>query len=90
MKDNKKGFLKYANSKRKIRDNTGPLLDDVGHLTNRDIDKAEMFNAFFASVFNTGDGPWESQSPVLEDCDFHRVEGGVVNSHLTLNLFKTY
>ena len=35
VKDNKKGFLKYVNSKRRIRDNMGPLLDEVGHLTNR-------------------------------------------------------
>ncbi|KAM9262915.1 protein shortage in chiasmata 1 ortholog [Morus bassanus] len=69
-KDNKKDFLKYVNSKRRIRENIGPLLDEVGHLKNRDIDKAEMFNAFFASVFNTNDGPWDTQSPVLEDHDW--------------------
>ncbi|KAK4814376.1 hypothetical protein QYF61_017872 [Mycteria americana] len=43
--------------KRRIRDNIDLLLDDVSHLTNRDVDKAEMFNAFFASVFSTRDGP---------------------------------
>lgn len=53
-----KGFLKYVNSKSRIRDNIGPLLDGVSHLTNRDIGKAEMFNAFYTSVFNTNDGPW--------------------------------
>ncbi|KAK4810807.1 LOW QUALITY PROTEIN: hypothetical protein QYF61_008779 [Mycteria americana] len=50
--DNKKGFLKYVNSKRRTKENIGLLLDEVGHLTNRDEDKAEIFNAFFASVFN--------------------------------------
>ena len=69
VKDNKKGFLKSVQSERRIRDNIGLLLDEVDHLTNRDIDKAEMFNAFFASVFNTDDGPWDPQSPVFEDCD---------------------
>ncbi|KAK4831271.1 hypothetical protein QYF61_016741 [Mycteria americana] len=44
--------------------------EQVGHLTNRDVDKAEMFNAFFASVFNNNDGPWDPRSPVLEDCDW--------------------
>lgn len=34
--DNKKGFLKYVNSKRNIKENIGLLLDEVGHLTNRD------------------------------------------------------
>ncbi|GAB0183669.1 mitochondrial enolase superfamily member 1 [Grus japonensis] len=37
---------------------------------NRDVDKADPFNAFFTSVFNTNDGPWDPQSPVLEDCDW--------------------
>ena len=58
VKDNKKGFLKYVNSKRQARNNIGPLLDKHGHLTNRDIDKAETFNDFFTSVFNTDDGLW--------------------------------
>ncbi|GAB0204497.1 mitochondrial enolase superfamily member 1 [Grus japonensis] len=40
-----------------------------GHLTNRDIDKAETFNAFFASVFNTDDGLWDPSCPKLEDRD---------------------
>ncbi|GAB0207774.1 hypothetical protein GRJ2_003243100 [Grus japonensis] len=70
VKDNKKGVFKYVNSKRRIRDNIGLLLDEVGHLTNRDIDEAEMFNAFFTSVFNTNDGPRDLQSPVLEDRDW--------------------
>ncbi|KAK4808482.1 hypothetical protein QYF61_005799 [Mycteria americana] len=52
-----------------IRDNIGLLLDEVSHVTNRDVDKAEMFKAFFTSVFNTNDGPWNPQSPLLEDHD---------------------
>lgn len=32
LKDNKKGFLKYIKSKRRIRDNIGPLLDKVSHV----------------------------------------------------------
>ena len=70
VKDNKKGFLKSVHSERRIRDNIGLLLDEVEHLTNRDVDKTEMFNAFFASVFHTDDGPWDPQSPVLEDLDW--------------------
>ncbi|KAJ7411667.1 hypothetical protein BTVI_48805 [Pitangus sulphuratus] len=44
-------------------------LDENGNLSNRDRDKAEMFYAFFASVFNTDDGPRGSQCPELEDHD---------------------
>jgi len=32
IKDNKKGFLKYVNGKRKTRDNVGPLLNVGGIL----------------------------------------------------------
>ena len=41
--ENKKGSLKYVNNKRGTRENIGLLLDENGHLTNRDIDKAEAF-----------------------------------------------
>lgn len=37
--------------------------------TGRDMDTAEMFNAFFASNFNMDDGPRGSQCPELEDSD---------------------
>lgn len=50
----------------RIRDNIGLLLDVVSHLTNKNVDKAEIFNAFFVSAFNT-DGLWDPQNPVLED-----------------------
>jgi len=29
-----------------------------------------MFNAFFASVFNTDNGFWDHTCPRLEDCDY--------------------
>ncbi|KAJ7407716.1 hypothetical protein BTVI_62360 [Pitangus sulphuratus] len=44
-----------------------PLEDEDGHLTNKDRDKAEVFNTFFASLFNMDDGPRGSQCPELED-----------------------
>lgn len=45
------------------------LLDEDGYLTNRNTDKAEMFNAFFTSVLNTQDTLWNPWSPKLEDDD---------------------
>jgi len=74
MKKNKKSFFKCVDSERRIRSNIGPLLDGVGHLTNRDIDKAETFKAFFTSVFNTDEGPWDLRNPVLTDCDWEHDE----------------
>lgn len=43
----------YVNSKRRTRDNVGLLLDEDGHITNRDAEAVEMFNAFFVSIFNS-------------------------------------
>ncbi|KAJ7427226.1 hypothetical protein WISP_08865 [Willisornis vidua] len=63
------GDIKYIDSNRQYRNIIGPLQDEDGQFTNMDRDKAEVFNAFFASVFNTDDGPRGSRCPALEDYD---------------------
>lgn len=70
-----------------MRDNICLLLDKVNHLTNRDIDRVEKFNAFSTSVFNIDDGPWDPWSPVLEDCDWR--DDKLPAAELPLNMFKT-
>ena len=60
IKDNKKGFLKYVNSKKKTRKNVGPLLNKRGVLVTGDAEKAEVLNAFFASVCTAKTSPQES------------------------------
>ena len=84
---NKKGFFRYVNSKRRSKENIGPILVEDGHLTNRDEEKVEAFNAFFASVFNNNDRPWAAQSPELEDhecgnSDFPFVDTEIVRDQL--------
>lgn len=49
--------------KRRTRQSIGSLLNENGHLINRDTDKAETFNAFFASVFSTNNGLWAPCAP---------------------------
>ena len=51
IKDNMEFFFKYVKSKRKTRDNVGPLLNEGGVLVTGDAEKAEILNAFFAPVF---------------------------------------
>ena len=60
VKDNKKGFFKYISCRRKVKENVGPLLNEVGALVTKDTEKAELLNAFFASVFTAKTSPQES------------------------------
>ncbi|GAB0190938.1 mitochondrial enolase superfamily member 1 [Grus japonensis] len=65
VKDKKKGFFKYISSKRKTRENAGPLLNDVGALVTENTEKTVLLNVFCASVFTDKPAirnlrPWRS------------------------------
>ncbi|CAM4377561.1 unnamed protein product [Caretta caretta] len=51
VKSNKKGFFRYVVNKKKAKESVGPLLNEGGNLVTEDVEKANVFNAFFASVF---------------------------------------
>ncbi|CAM4512741.1 unnamed protein product, partial [Caretta caretta] len=51
VKSNKKGFYRCFSDKKVIRESVGPLLNGRGKLVTEDAEKANVLNAFFASVF---------------------------------------
>ncbi|RMC22481.1 hypothetical protein DUI87_00795 [Hirundo rustica rustica] len=69
VKDNKKCFNKYINGKRKGKANLCSLLDEGGNIVTADEEKAEVLNAYFASVFN-------GKTTCLQDnCSLELVDG---------------
>ncbi|KAK4830735.1 hypothetical protein QYF61_013185 [Mycteria americana] len=52
IKGNKKSFCRYVSDKTKTRENVGPPSREVGDLVIWDMEKAEVLNDFFASVFS--------------------------------------
>ncbi|GAB0178742.1 mitochondrial enolase superfamily member 1 [Grus japonensis] len=82
VKDNKKGFFKYISSKRKTRENVGPLLNEVGALVTEDTENADLLNAFLASVFSAQAGPQETQTLEVGEKDLPLAEEDRVREHL--------
>lgn len=77
VKDKKKGFFKYVNSKKKTGDNVGLLLNEVGALVTEDAEKVELLNIFFALIFTTETGTQESQTlEVRESLEEGRLSFG--------------
>ena len=54
-KDNPKAFFQYVNCKLKPKENISNLLTEDGTLTTSDLEKCEILNKFFASVFTVED-----------------------------------
>ncbi|KAF1517059.1 hypothetical protein FQV20_0009580, partial [Eudyptula albosignata] len=68
VRDKKKCFYNYINDKRRAKENLHPSLDGGGNIVTEDEEKAEVLNAFFASVFNNQTGhPQGTWPPELED-----------------------
>jgi len=54
VKDNKKGFYRYIGRRRQAKESIPPLIKGNGELGSSVIEKAEVLNECFASVFPSG------------------------------------
>ncbi|CAM4571676.1 unnamed protein product [Caretta caretta] len=84
IKSNKKGFFRYVGNKKKVKESVGPLLNEGGNIVTEDVEKANVLNAFFASVFTN---KVSSQSTALSSTawgggDQPSVEKEVVRDYL--------
>lgn len=87
-----KSFLEYVTKKRRPKESNGLILVEDGHLTSRNEEKAEAFNA---SVLKINDRFWAAFSSALEDHDCRNsnipfVVIEIVRDHLyQLNVHKS-
>ncbi|KAK1207000.1 LIN1 transcriptase, partial [Pygoscelis papua] len=87
VKDNKKSFYKYINDKKRAKENLHPLLDAGGNVVTEDEEKAEVLNAFFASVFNRQTSyPQGTRPPELEDRDGEQDEPPIIQEEAVNDL----
>ena len=78
-KENPKEFFAYVNSRKPIKNNISPLRDSEGNLVTSDLEKAELMNKYFTSVFTIEDPSTNPEPPI-------RYEGSQPLDRITFTL----
>uniref|UniRef100_A0A670HWE4 Reverse transcriptase domain-containing protein n=1 Tax=Podarcis muralis TaxID=64176 RepID=A0A670HWE4_PODMU len=93
VKSNKKGFYGYVRSKRKNKETVGSLRGEDGEMQTGDTERAELLNAFFASVFSDKENnaqPEEFGANDLAEETQPRITKEIVQEYLaSLDVFKS-
>lgn len=68
MKNNKKNFFRYRRQKSQAKESVRPTpVSEKGELACSDVEKAEVLNEFFASIFTASQASHTSRVPELLD-----------------------
>ncbi|KAK4807414.1 hypothetical protein QYF61_001177 [Mycteria americana] len=87
VKDNKNHFFKYISGKRRAQENLQPLEDRGRNTVTTDEEKAEVLNAFFASVFNSRANCSLGTQPLeLEDRDGDQNGAPIIQGEMVSDL----
>ncbi|XP_009693889.1 PREDICTED: uncharacterized protein LOC104158026, partial [Cariama cristata] len=87
VKDNKKSFYKYIGSKRRVKERLHHLTNEEGSVVTGNEEKAEVLNAFFASVFNIKtSSSQDTQPPELEVKDGELSEAPIIQEETVSDL----
>uniref|UniRef100_A0A670IGU3 Reverse transcriptase domain-containing protein n=1 Tax=Podarcis muralis TaxID=64176 RepID=A0A670IGU3_PODMU len=93
VESNKKGFYGYVRSKRKNKETVGSLRGEDGEMQTGDTERAELLNAFFASVFSDKENnarPEEFGANDSAEETLPRITKEIVQEYLaSLDVFKS-